>query len=438
VVFIMTDDHGAWATGYNGCMHTPNVDALAKDGVRFANAFAATPVCSPSRMTYITGKMPCSHGVQDFLLPADSFGPESRRFLQGHLTWTELFAKAGYTMGMCGKWHMGHDDQPQAGFTWWATVPGGGGTYRDPVFVRNGKREKLTGYKTDLVTDSALEFLGTVRDKPFVLMMPYYAPHTPFDYVPEPYTGPYENSAFSCFPDTSKHPGQHSGLATHHGNRASKRAYSGLISGVDTNVARVIKRLEETGARENTVVILTADQGWNAGHHGVWGKGNGTWPYNMYEQSIRVPMIWNHPARIKPGRTVDAFVSSYDLFPTLLDYCGLPAAPREVWRVGRSYAGFASGNGPRQWRDRLYFEYSYVRSVRTRNLKLVQRASGMPSELYDLEADPGEERNVFADESYARRRTALESDIAAFFRRIGAPALDEWRSTTNQQIPKRG
>src|SRR5687767_4577752 len=90
VVFIMTDDHGAWATGYNGCMHTPNLDALAKDGVRFTNAFAATPVCSPSRMTYITGKLPSSHGVQDFLLPVDSAGAESRRFLEGQLTYTEL------------------------------------------------------------------------------------------------------------------------------------------------------------------------------------------------------------------------------------------------------------------------------------------------------------------------------------------------------------
>src|SRR5262249_52948430 len=127
-----------WATGAYGCadMQTPHIDALAKGGARFTRAYACTPVCSPSRMTYMTGKLPSTHTVQDWLRPVDSFGPTTRRWLQGHTPYSGILARSGYTLGMCGKWHMGDDDKAQFGFTYWASVPGGGGTYRDPEFVK--------------------------------------------------------------------------------------------------------------------------------------------------------------------------------------------------------------------------------------------------------------------------------------------------------------
>ena len=125
VVMVMTDDHGAWTLGSYGCgqMQTPNLDKLAATGARFTRAFACTPVCSPSRLTYMTGRIPSIHGVKDWLRPADSFGDRSRRWLDGHPTYSETLAKNGYTLGMSGKWHMGGDDQAQAGFTYWCTVP---------------------------------------------------------------------------------------------------------------------------------------------------------------------------------------------------------------------------------------------------------------------------------------------------------------------------
>jgi arylsulfatase A-like enzyme len=183
------------------------------------------------------------------------------------------------------------------------------------------------------------------------------------------------------------------------------------------------------------VVVFTADQGWNAGHHGVWGKGNGTLPFNMYEESIRVPLIWRQPGRIRPGTTVDAFVSAYDFFPTILDYLRLQA-PRDARRPGMSCVPWLEGRTPR-WRDRLYFEYAYVRAVRTRNLKYVERAEGFPSELYDLEADPGEARNVLDDPAQSSQLRALRSDLDAFFRRTGSPPIGDWRKTTQQKLPLR-
>ncbi len=438
VVMVMTDDHGAWTLGSYGCkeMHTPNLDQLASGGARFTRGFACTPVCSPSRMTWITGRIPSTHGVQDWLIPKDSFGPTTKHWLDGHPTYSEVLAQNGYTLGMCGKWHMGDDEKAQRGFSYWATVPGGGGPYKDVEFVVNGKRTQTTGYKTDRVFDFALDFLDTRKgkDDPFYLLIPDYAPHTPFDYQPEEYRRHYNESNFSCFPDTPKHPRQNRGLANHHGNRRSQHAYSALISGVDHNVGRIVKRLEEMGVRENTLIVFSADQGWNAGHHGVWGKGNGTWPFNMYEESLRVPLIWNHPGKIKSGITPNPMVSSYDYFPTILDYLGIKA-PADQKRVGRSYAAFLRGQNPR-WQNRLYFEYSYVRGMRTENLKLVQRTKEWPSEFYDLEADPGETKNLYDEAAYRKQRDALAGEMGQFFQKQGAPTLEEWNSTTKQELSK--
>jgi len=435
IIVFMTDDHGAWATGTYGCseMYTPNIDALAKGGAKFTRAFACTPVCSPSRMTYMTGCVPSAHGVQDWLRPEDSFGATGREWLKGMTIFPEVLAKNGYRCGMVGKWHMGQDEQAQRGFTYWATVPGGGGTFKNATYVKNGVTTPYPGFKEDAIGDFALEFLKEQKpDAPFYLHVPFYAPHTPFDFQPEEDRKHYEAASLSCFPDTPKHPNQNPGLGQHHGNVASKKSYMALISGADRNIGRVLRHLEERGMRENTVVVFTADQGYNAGQHGVWGKGNGTWPFNMYEESIRVPMIWNHPAAIKAGQTVTSMVSSYDFFPTVLDYAGV-AAPADRRRVGRSYAPFLRGQKPR-WEDKLFFEYSYVRGVRSTTRKLVIRAEGFPSEFYDLEKDPGETVNRIDDAAYAKEIAALRREITDWFQKNGAPAIADWKSTAKQNL----
>lgn len=382
----------------------------------------------------MTGLIPSQHGVQDWLLPEDSYGSGSHRFLDGHLTYSEILARNGYTLGMVGKWHMGEDERAQAGFSWWATVPGGGGTYRDPEFVKNGRRIQYQGYKTDAVGDYAIEFLDLHHDRPFWLQVPFYAPHTPYNYQLEAYRHWYNKSDFPCFPNEPMHPWQDGGDAIPHGKREPKHAYSALITGMDHNLGRIVRRLEKLGVRDRTLIIFSADQGWNAGHHGVWGKGNGTIPLNMYEESLRVPLIWNLPGRIRAGQVLDPMVSNYDFFPTILDYLGLPAPQDRVRRPGRSYAAFLRGESP-AWRSRLYFEYEYVRGIRTENLKYVERTQKWPSELYDLEADPGEKRNVIDGPRHQQQLAELRRDMHDFFRQHSAPLLDQWRSTTTQHLP---
>ena len=364
---FMTDDHGAWATGAYGCrdMHTPNIDQLAAGGAMFTRAFSCTPVCSPSRMTFMTGSLPSIHGVQDWLLPEDSYGGGSRRWLEGHTTYSEILRRNGYTLGMFGKWHMGHDDEAQAGFSEWATVPGGGGPYLDQEFVHNGERKRMPGFKTDVMTDFALDFLEQQKNgRPFYLLVPFYAPHTPYDYQPERDRRWFKDSEFACFPNLPPSPTENPALLNLFGKRESKLGYSALIAGADENVGRVLAKLDELKLREDTLVIFTADQGWSAGHHGVWGKGNGTIPFNLYEEAIQVPLIWNQPGRIAAGQLLNPMVSSYDYFPTILEHLGI-SAPAEGRRVGRSYAAFLRGQSPR-WTNRLYFEYAHARGFERR------------------------------------------------------------------------
>ena len=445
VVFILTDDHGAWALNCYGCkdIRSPNVDRLAAGGARFTRAYACTPVCSASRATYMTGRLPSHHGVQDYLQPEDSFGPTTHEFLRGQPTFSAALARAGYTVGLSGKWHLGRDAQAQAGFSYWACVPGGASVYKDAVFYKNGKRVPTKGFKEDFVADYGIEFIETNKDRPFCLYLAFFAPHKPYNYQPEKYRSLYANSGFPCFPDEPMHPWH---VKTLNGrpffalddffNRESKLGYSALVSGMDANVGRVIQRLEELGLRENTVVVFSADQGHNCGHHGIWGKGNSTMPLNLYDTSLHVPLIWNHPGRIGTGQTVDPMVSSYDFFPTLLDYLGVDP-PEDPKRVGHSYAGFLRGQAPR-WKNELYFEYQYTRGIRTGNLKYIERTKEWPSELYDLESDPGERKNVLEEARRAKELAALRSRLHGFFDGAGAPPIEQWRTTTRQSLPLYG
>jgi arylsulfatase A-like enzyme len=161
----------------------------------------------------------------------------------------------------------------------------------------------------------------------------------------------------------------------------------------------------------------------------VWGKGNGTVPYNMYEESIRVPLVWSHPGRIRAGASTAEMVSSYDFFPTLVSYLGLDAGPGPG-RVGMSYKDTLAGRSRGRKRE-LYFEYSYVRGLRGERYKWVERTAEYPSELYDLQTDPGETRSL----EDAARRERMSRQLWEFFRHAGAPALDKWRSTTSQALP---
>ncbi|MCD6408170.1 sulfatase-like hydrolase/transferase, partial [bacterium] len=158
VIFILSDDQGVWASGCYGNdeIKTPNIDKLAEEGIRFENFFVATPVCSPSRATILTGKIPSQHGIHDWIKKGN-VGPDAISYLEGEVCYTDIFAKNGWSCGISGKWHLGNSQIPQHGFVDWYVHQTGGGDYNKAPMVKNGQLIIENGYITDRITDMAIE-----------------------------------------------------------------------------------------------------------------------------------------------------------------------------------------------------------------------------------------------------------------------------------------
>ncbi|NCO37614.1 sulfatase-like hydrolase/transferase [bacterium] len=420
ILFLLTDDQGPWALGCAGNpeIRTPNLDRLAASGTRFENFFVATPVCSPSRATLLTGRIPSQHGVHDWLKGGNT-GPDAIRYLEGEVAYTDLLARNGWTCGLSGKWHLGDSQIPQHGFIDWFSHQFGGGRYNDAPMVRNGQLVDEPGYVTDVITDEALRLLDRYADLavPFYLGVHYTAPHSPWTGHPQGIVDSYDDCPFESCPQEPIHPwAKAEGLTTScMNNREMLKGYFAAVTAMDANVGRLLDRLETLGIRDNTLVVFVSDNGFSCGHHGFWGKGNGTLPRNMYENSIKVPFIASHPAVIPAGRVTDAMVSAYDFMPTLLDYVGL-SVPTRSNSPGCSFLPILRGE-PAEGREDvvLFDEYGPVRMIRTAHWKYVHRHAHGPHELFDLVNDPGERLNLAADPDRAELIQQLRGRIDEWF-----------------------
>jgi arylsulfatase A-like enzyme len=209
--------------------------------------------------------------------------------------------------------------------------------------------------------------------------------------------------------------------------RQGLRHYYAYCEQLDHFAGMVLDALEETGQAGETLAVLGCDHGDMAGAHRMFIKG-----WMPYEETHRIPMAARWPGVIPAGKCVSAPVAQCDLFPTILDYLGIPAPP-DPRRAGRSYAAFLRGQSPR-WQNRLYFDYAMTRAIRTENLKFVDRTREWPSEMFDLEADPGETKNVIDDPRHRRQLETLRADLDRFFERSGAPPIDDWRKNLRQKF----
>jgi arylsulfatase A-like enzyme len=434
VLFVLTDDQGVWAAGCYGNpeIRTPNLDRLAATGARLENFFIATPVCSPSRATLLTGRIPSQHGVHDWIR-GGNVGPDAIRYLEGELAYTDVLARNGWTCGLSGKWHLGDSQIPQHGFTDWFVHQKGGGPYNDAPMVRNGQLVDEPGYVTDVITEEALRLLdryvaASKAGAPFYLSVHYTAPHSPWTGHPQPIVDSYNGCPFASCPQEPIHPWARGLTETHLGNRESLKGYFAAVTAMDANVGRLLDRLEELGLREETLVVFCSDNGFSCGHHGFWGKGNGTHPRNMYENSIRVPFIVSHPGKIPAGLVETAMVSAYDVMPTLLDYLGLPIPSAERNLPGQSFAPLLRGE-PSEGHQCvvIYDEYGPVRMVRTRDWKYVYRHAHGPHELYDLVNDPDERHNLASDPGQQARIGELKAMMDEWFARYVDPVRDGLR-----------
>ncbi len=451
IVFILTDDQGAWAMhcAGNDEIRTPNLDRIAANGMRFDHFFCASPVCSPARASLLTGTIPSAHGVLDWLrggnLDAERFAAQGAedtyggyvdehkpiQYLAGKLTYTDVLTQNGYTCALSGKWHLGDSINPQHGFKYWYTIGRGGCCYYHPDIVENGDVQLMHGhYVTDLITDKALEFMDELSQKaePFYLSVHYTAPHGPWgpEHHPKEFLDMYEDCPFDSVPDVPDHPGATCGPVYGTPKRKTNlRGYYAAVTAMDHGVGRLLDRLEEKGIAEDTIVIFASDNGMNMGHHGIWGKGNGTRPMNMYDTSVKVPFLISYPKEIPCGRVCDRMVSAYDFFPTLLDFLGL--GMEQVQNLpGRSFADALRGGDEEENEQSIviFDEYGPVRMIRSRRYKYVHVYPYGPDEFYDLQQDPNEEHNLIQDPNYEKQIVIMRRDMERWFNRYVDPDVD--------------
>ena len=437
VVFVLTDDQAPHTLGVYGNheIKTPNCDRLARAGSLFTRAFCTTPVCSPSRATLFTGQIPSQHGIHDWVREENE-GEQAHAFLADEATFTEVLAANGYRVGLSGKWHMGDSARPQEGFDYWFAMPTGGNRYQNPPMYWQGEKQEYQGYTTDVVTDKALEFIEQSKDNPFFCFVSYNAPHTPYSGTPEEYLNLYRDSKFETFPgEPLNEPIAHNLSKQNVGNRESKMHYYAMITAIDHNLGRIASKLDELNLTEDTLVIFLSDHGFMLEHHGLWGKGNTSWPYNMFDESMLAPAFFHHPGAIPAGRTVRISTSFYDFAPTVLDYLGLPPLDADKPLAGRSYAPALRG-AEMEWGDNtVYGEYQYCRMIRNDDWKYIHRTEGFDSELYDLRNDPGERNNLAADPDHADRKAGLKQQMDQWFTRLGCGDENLWKNAEQPTLP---
>lgn len=450
VVFLIDDlgwrDLGVFGSPFH---LTPNIDALAASGMRFTQAYAASPVCSPTRASIMTGRHPARLHITDWiggsqrgeLLPAeylDHLPPEE-------LTLAEALQGEGYVTGHFGKWHLGDAPhlpesqgfdlnvggtgagQPASYFYPYRAVEGRS-RYWDVPGLEGGREGE---YLTDRLTDEALSFLHLNRAGPFLLYLSHFAVHTPIQ-AKEEMRVRYEARLDSL-------PAQEGPATESEHGRSNTRlvqddpAYAGMVQSVDESVGRILDELEELGLAENTVVVFMSDNGGLSTLTGDRTGPTANAPLRagkgwLYEGGIRVPMIVRWPGRVTGGTECQVPVQSTDLFPTVAGILGVPIAPAGPLD-GTSLVPVLSG-GSTLDREALFWHFPHYHgsgnrpsgAVRKGDWKLVEWFEDGSVELYDLASDPGERRDL----SEVEREKAQEL----------LAALRRWRNEVGANMPR--
>lgn len=465
IIFILSDDHSRAAISAYGGINaklapTPNIDAIADAGAIFNNVICTNSISGPSRACLITGKYSTTNGFyqNEGGITFDESQPTTPKILQAN----------GYATALFGKWHL---YTTPSGFDHFMIHdnPGQQGTYWDPLYNTNGAKAVKKGYATNLTTDAAIEWLeqGRNGDKPFCVMLHYKAPHRPW----EPDTKyldlfgdvefPYPETFNDDYSGREQTLGQNMATIENHTSRGDMKMpvppgfdkkhaakwlwyggsgagqywspdqtmtkeevkkwkfqiylknYLRCVRSVDDNVGRVIDYLKSNGLYENTIIVYMGDQGFFLGEHGLYDK---RW---MYEESIQMPCLVSYPAGVKSGTVVDRLATNVDIAPTLLDYAGV-RVPKDMHGVSLRPL-LEQKNVDKTWRKSVYYQYfEYPKwhrvqphyGVRTDRYKLIRFYYDVDLwELYDLEKDPNEMVNQYANPAYASTVAELKKEL---------------------------
>ncbi len=469
ILFLLSDDHGSWATGcYNNQeVITPNIDKLATTGITFDNFFCTAPVCSPARASIFTGQMPSTHGVHDWInggnlsrdevanatyskeayakiFNNDNYMTSDKQkknpfyhglfkngvkyehdvidYLADLTTFTELLAKNGYTCAMSGKWHLGATTTPHRGFKYWKPISKGGTHYIYPEIINDDKDIVVTDdYVTTYIADNAIKFLDEYKDDdPFYLSVHFTAPHSPWgkNDHPQEVWDMYEDCQFNTLQTHELHPNSVPTAPRPTDGKEQAidlmRGYFSAVTAMDIEIGRIIEKLKATGEYENTIIIYCSDNGINIGQHGVWGKGNGTFPLNFYEESIKVPFIFNYPKLNQRATRCDELLSQYDIFPTIVDICNIDYTSK-INAPGRSFKRILENQPLEQKPIVVFDEYGPNRMIRTKDCKFVIHYHEEQNEFYDLINDPHERTNAIDDPKFKDVIEQLKNELTEWF-----------------------
>ena len=434
ILWICTDQQRFDTIGAlgNELINTPNADRLVRGGVSFTNAFSQSPVCTPSRAAFLTGRYPRTARCRQ---NGQAIPPDERLI-------SRLLADAGYTCGLAGKLHLsscaggrveqriddGYDtfhwshhpqpDWPENAYTQWLARQGQSweGLYDGPrtPYVKHGVPAEY--HQTTWCAEMAIDFIRQNSGCPWLFSFNCFDPHHPFDppaeylkrYDPARMPPPkYQAGELANKPIYQQldqqwahnEPGYfHAAEMTDDDKRQVTAAYYAMIELIDAQVGRMLEALEETGQLENTIVIFMSDHGEMLGDHGIYLKGP-----HCYDEAIRVPLVISFPARFQQGLQADALVELLDLPPTLLEAAGVEVPQR---MQGRSLLPLATGEAdPSRHRDAVYSEYynawthkhSYGTVWRSKHEKIVVYHGIEQGEMYDLDEDPDEFNNLWDD-----------------------------------------
>jgi arylsulfatase A-like enzyme len=470
IVFIFCDDN-AWQaiSAYQEprkLLQTPNIDRIAKAGMRFNRCLVPNSICGPSRATVLTGKYSHLNGF---------YNNSNSRFDSSQTTFPRLLQGAGYQTAIVGKWHLVSDP---TGFDYWHILPGQG-VYYNPPMIEGGRPVQHEGYATDIITDVSLEWLkNRDRSKPFLLMCQHKAPHREWEpairhlghdndrVYPEPatlfddYSGrglaerdqdmtiekTMNKKDLKLIPPPQLTLEQRIDWDAYYDPRNAKflqdkltgrdlvrwkyqrymHDYLACVKAVDESVGRVLKYLDDEHLAQNTLVVFCSDQGFYLGEHGWFDK---RW---IFEESLRTPLVVRWPGVTPPGSVNDDLVSNLDFAATLLEAAG-EKIPAEM--QGRSLVSVLKGQTPADWRKAFYYQYyeyptpHHVRphyGVVTDRYKLVHFLGGDADywELFDLREDPRELRSVYGQAAYSDTRKELERELARLRAELQVPERD--------------
>lgn len=478
ILFIMSDDHAYQAIGaYGSKMNkTPNLDRIAKEGMKFEYCFVTNSICGPCRAVILTGKY--SH--------LNGFFRNGNRFDGSQQTVAKILQKNGYQTAVVGKWHLSSDP---TGFDYWKVLIGQGPYYNPPLKTKDGI-ERNVGYTTEVITDKALDFLKNHRDpkKPFFMMYQHKAPHRAWEPGPK-YLNNYDDVEIpepkTLFDDYSYRASgarnQTMTLARHFSKRDQKlvpprnltkeqkeawdkaygpknkkfldakltgkaltkwnyqryiKDYLRCIDAVDFEVGRVLDYLDKTGLAKNTVVIYSSDQGFYLGEHGWYDK---RW---MYEESFRTPLLVRWPGAITPGKVNTDMTMNLDFAQTFLDIAGIKQ-PEDM--QGASIVPLMKGKAPKDWRKSVYYQYyefpgahSVAKhyGVRTERYKLIHYHDLGEWELFDLKEDPNEMKSVHGSPKYVEITKDLEKELKRLRKKYKADHDDHQAAYRRRNIGK--